>query len=190
MYCLADVLPNRAFNARPAWIVGAAAMGIIGMANIAHAQALRNFGNDPFLHISHAIADCPEPAGPRISEAEWKREAHHRIEEGNHCYSEGRCRLANAYQYDKDIADALQRRLDNLRHTHPAWQDSSLWVMVRGRWLTVQGCVAPGFDRNGFLAALREIPDVEKVIDQFTATPSRGVPYTRYGASNTNPPNQ
>ncbi|MBV8158202.1 MAG: hypothetical protein JO278_11130, partial [Dyella sp.] len=104
---------------------------------ITHAQTLSNHGNDPFLQISRAIANCPEPAGPRVSEAEWKREAHHRIEEGNHCYTEGRCRLANAYQYDKDIAEALQRRLDTLRRTAPAWQQSSLWIMVRGRWLTV-----------------------------------------------------
>lgn len=25
---------------------------------------LRNFGNDPFLHISSAVADCPVPLGP------------------------------------------------------------------------------------------------------------------------------
>ena len=153
---------------------------------IAHGQALRNYGNDPFLQISKTIANCPEPAGPRISEAEWKRDAHHRIEEGNHCYTEGRCRLANAYQYDKDIGEALQRRLDTLRRTMPAWQQSSLWIMVRGRWLTVQGCVAPGFDRKGFLGALGEVPDVERVIDQTTATPASGVPYSVYGAAVTN----
>lgn len=160
------------------------------MAEFAHAQALRNFGNDPFLRISSAIADCPEPAGPRVSEDEWKREAHHRIEEGNHCYVEGRCRLPNAYQYDKDIAETLQRRLGDLRRTQPGWQDSSLWIMVRGRWLTVQGCVAPGFNRAAFLGALRGVPDVDKVIDQTTATPKRGVPYTKYDASGANPPNR
>ncbi|WP_369804589.1 BON domain-containing protein [Cupriavidus sp. YR651] len=161
-----------------------------GATNIVLAQTLRNFGDDPFLQVSQAISDCPEPAGPRISEDEWKRDAHHRIEEGNHCYVEGRCRLANAYRYDKDIAEAVQRRLDTLRRTLPGWQNSSLWIMVRGRWLTVQGCVAPGFDRAPFLAALKEVADVERVIDQTTATPARGVPYTRYALPATNAPSR
>ena len=195
MYCLADVLTARSINSRMAWIVGIPLVGIyICATEVAHAQSLSNFGNDPFARVSHAIADCPEPAGPRVSEDEWKREAHHRIEEGNHCYAEGRCRLANSYQYDKDIADALQRRLADLRRTMPAWQNSSLWIMVRGRWLTVQGCVPADFKRAAFLSALREIPDVEKVIDQTTATPERGVPYARYPAPGkvfgTNPSNR
>lgn len=178
-----------------AWIVGIVFVGLfICATNTVHAQTLRNHGNDPFVHASGAIADCPEPAGPRVSEEEWKREAHHRIEEGNHCYAEGRCRLANAYQYDREIADTLQRRLADLRRTLPAWQNSSLWIMVRGRWVTVQGCVAADFNRPAFLAALREIPDVEKVIDQTTATPARGVPYARYpaqsDASGSNPSNR
>ncbi len=190
MYCLADVSARRRINLRTAWIGGFLLASLICATKFAHAQTLRNFGNDPFIRISQAIAECPEPAGPRVSEEEWKREAHHRIEEGNHCYAEGRCRLANAYQYDKDIAEALQRRLDTLRRTQPAWQKSSLWIMVRGRWLTVQGCVSPRFNRTAFLAALQEIPDVEKVIDQMTDTPARGVPYTQYGVSSTNHPNQ
>jgi hypothetical protein len=44
------------------------------------------------------------------------------------------------------------------------------------------------------MAAMREIPDVEKVVDQTTATPARGVPYARYAvksaASAANAPNQ
>ncbi|PLP99288.1 BON domain-containing protein [Cupriavidus pauculus] len=178
-----------------AWIVGIPIVVLfIVTTNIVHAQSLRNFGNDPFVRVSSAIASCPEPAGPRVSEEEWKREAHHRIEEGNHCYAEGRCRLANAYQYDKEIAEALKRRLADLGRTLPAWQDSSLWIMVRGRWLTVQGCVGKDFNRAAFLAAMREIPDVEKVIDQTIAMPARDVPYARYPAKDassvTNTPNR
>ena len=157
---------------------------------IAHTQTLQNFGHDPFLRISNAIAECPEPVGPRISEAQWKRDAHHRIEAGNHCYMEGRCRLANAYQYDQDIAEALQRRLGDLRRTLPAWQNSSLWIMVRGRWLTVQGCVAPGFETAAFLAALRQVPNVERVVDQTTAHPKSDLPYAPYDAPGTNPSNR
>ncbi|MGN5477377.1 hypothetical protein ACTMU2_12170 [Cupriavidus basilensis] len=105
---------------------------------------------------------------------------HHRIEQGNHCWTEGRCRLANAFQYDKEIAESLQRRLRTLATTMPLWQDSTLWITVRGRWLTVQGCVRPGFAKASFLRALGEVADVEKVVDQTTANPERGVPYVRY----------
>ncbi|HBD33441.1 hypothetical protein ACUXQ2_002439 [Cupriavidus metallidurans] len=187
MYCIDDVRSSRCFLRVAIHLAALMAMTICA-AQMALGQTTRNFGNDPFLRISQAITNCPEPAGPRITEADWKREAHHRIEEGNHCYMEGRCRLANAYQYDQEIAEALRRRLDTLRHTMPAWQQSSLWIMVRGRWLTVQGCVATDFDRKGFLGALREVPDVERVIDQTTTTPARGVPYPRYGDNVTNPP--
>jgi hypothetical protein len=194
MYYLADVLPKRRLSLQSGSIVGASIALLICTMNIVHAQSmpptLRNFGNDPFVRISQEIADCPEPAGPRISEAQWKREAHHRIEQGNHCYVEGRCRLANAYQYDNDIAEALQRRLDTLRRTQPAWQNSSLWITVSGRRLTVQGCVAPDFHRSSFLGALREIADVEQVIDQTTSTPARGVPYTLYDDLVTNSSNR
>ncbi len=72
---------------------------------------LQNRGHDPFFQISSAIPDCPEPAGPRVSEAEWKRESHHRIEHGNHCWVEGRCRLPNAFAYDDELADSARRRL-------------------------------------------------------------------------------
>ena len=144
------------------------------------AETVANYGHDPFEQVSSRIADCPEPAGPRVSQAEWRREAHHRIEQGNHCWSEGRCRLANAFHYDKEIAESLQRRLRTLATTMPGWQDSTLWITVSGRWLTVQGCVRPGFAVAPFLAALREVADVEKVVDQTTSTPARGVPYVRF----------
>ncbi|AGW94777.1 MULTISPECIES: hypothetical protein [Cupriavidus] len=148
----------------------------------AGAGALLNRGNDPFLQVSARIPACPEPAGPRITEAQWRHDAHHRIEQGNHCWTEGRCRLSNAFQYDREIADSLRRRLETLSATLPGWRDSSLWITVSGRWLVVQGCVRPGFAVAPFLAALGEVADVERVIDQTTATPARGVPYARYVA--------
>ncbi|KAF7962176.1 hypothetical protein AWV80_24775 [Cupriavidus sp. UYMU48A] len=156
------------------------AVGLLMPLAQACAEDVANYGNDPFVQVSSRIADCPEPVGPRVSEAEWRREAHHRIEQGNHCWTEGRCRLANAFQYDKEIAESLQRRLRTLATTMPLWQDSTLWITVRGRWLTVQGCVRPGFAKASFLRALGEVADVEKVVDQTTASPERGVPYVRY----------
>ncbi|MEM5460830.1 BON domain-containing protein [Paraburkholderia phytofirmans] len=149
------------------------------LAQTAYAQSeLQNRGNDPFLRISSAIRDCPEPAGPRITKAEWMRESHHRIEHGNHCWLEGRCRLPNAFEYDNEIADTTQRRLKWLTGTLPEWQQSSLWITVWQRWILVQGCVGAGFPRDKFFSALREIPDAERVINETTSHPEQKLPYT------------
>jgi hypothetical protein len=108
------------------------------------------------------------------------RESHHRIEHGNHCWVEGRCRLPNAFAYDDEIADSTRRRLQWLSANLPTWQQSTLWVTVWQRWMLVQGCVAPGFPLAHFMAALRDVPDVERVIDETTAHPERGVPYALF----------
>ncbi|HVE10532.1 MAG TPA: BON domain-containing protein [Paraburkholderia sp.] len=151
------------------------------LASGAHADdALQNRGHDPFFQISSAIANCPEPAGPRVDEAEWKRESHHRIEHGNHCWLEGRCRLPNAFEYDEEIAESTHRRLQWLSTRMPAWQQSTLWVTVWQRWMLVQGCVSRDFPLARFIAALREVPDVERVIDETTADPGKHVPYALF----------
>ena len=83
----------------------------------AQAQAPRvNRGHDPFFQISKAINDCPVPLGPLETEQEWLDDSHYRIERGNSCWVEGRCRLSNAYLYDAEIADAVQRRLTNINY--------------------------------------------------------------------------
>jgi hypothetical protein len=138
---------------------------------------LQNRGHDPFFQISSAIANCPEPAGPRVSEEEWMSQSHHRIEHGNHCFLEGRCRLPNAFDYDSEIAETTRRRLQWLTSTSPAWQQSTLWVTVYQRWILVQGCVSPAFPGEKFFAALGDVPDAEKVIDETTSHPETKVPY-------------
>jgi hypothetical protein len=55
-----------------------------------------------------------------------------------------------------------------------------MWVTVWQRWMRVQGCVSPDFPLAPFMAALREVPDVERVIDETTAHPERGVPYAQF----------
>ncbi|QHE93692.1 hypothetical protein PI93_008900 [Pandoraea fibrosis] len=130
------------------------------------ATTVRNFGHDPFLHISTAIADCPTPLGPAMRESDWLADAHHRIEKGNHCWLEGRCRLSNSYRYDVEIAEAAQRRLSSIA-ADIAWAtQTSLWLTFQRRIVVVQGCIAPGFALAKFLKALGETADVEAVVDQ------------------------
>lgn len=130
-----------------------------------------NRGHDPFFQISHAIAACPVPLGPLETGQEWLDESHYRIERGNSCWVEGRCRLSNAYLYDAEIAEAVQRRLTTINYATHWREQTTLWLMLQRRFIYVQGCVAPGFDKAAFLGELGKTADVERVIDDTTSNP-------------------
>jgi hypothetical protein len=137
-----------------------------------------NRGNDPFFQISKAIPACPAPLGPLETEQEWINEAHYRIERGNSCWVEGRCRLSNSYRYDAEIAEAVQRRLSMISLATQWREQSSLWLLLQRRFIYVQGCVSPGFDKEKFLAELAKTADVDKVIDNTITDPkARPLPY-------------
>ena len=137
-----------------------------------------NRGNDPFFQISNAIPECPTPLGPLETEQEWVNEAHYRIERGNSCWVEGRCRLSNAYRYDAEIAEAVQRRLSTINMTTHWREQSSIWLMLQRRFIYVQGCVSPDFDKSKFLSELAKTADVDKVIDNMTTDPgAKPLPY-------------
>ncbi|KAA8636949.1 hypothetical protein FZN37_004398 [Enterobacter hormaechei] len=60
----------------------------------------------------------------------------------------------------------------------PGWkQNTTLWLTIWQRWVLVQGCLAPGYALTPFMTALRDVPDVERFINETTAHPERGVPY-------------
>lgn len=138
----------------------------------AHAEQPRiNRGHDPFFQISKAISACPTPLGPLETEKEWLGDSHYRIERGNSCWIEGRCRLSNAYLYDAEIAEAVQRRLANINYATHWREQSTLWLTLQRRFIYVEGCVAPGFDKHTFLAELAKTADVERVIDNTIVDP-------------------
>nr|WP_144109516.1 hypothetical protein [Paraburkholderia sp. BCC1886] len=153
---------------------------LIGMAaSQVYADPLRvNRGHDPFLPISKAIADCPAPLGPLETEQEWLDDSHYRIERGNSCWIEGRCRLSNAYLYDAEIADAVPRRLASINLATHWREQTTLWLTLQRRFIYVEGCVAPGFDKKTFLDELAKTADVDRVIDNTTNDPHAAqVPY-------------
>ncbi|KND60240.1 hypothetical protein BVER_05062c [Candidatus Burkholderia verschuerenii] len=130
-----------------------------------------NRGNDPFLHVSSTISGCPTPQGPFVTQQEWLDEAHYRIERGNSCWIAGRCRLSNSYDYDKDIAESVTRRLNALSAAMD-WRDkTSLWLTIQRRFIYLDGCVSRDFDRAHFVPALGETADVERVIDRTKVHP-------------------
>ncbi|GLU33779.1 hypothetical protein WKR88_16490 [Trinickia caryophylli] len=159
-------------------VLRGAVLGLIAATAWALAEPRRvNRGDDPFFSISAALPGCPAPLGPLETDAEWLAEGHYRIERGNSCWWEGRCRLSNSYLYDKEIAEAVKRRLTNIEPaTH--WKTrTTLWLMLQRRFVYVQGCVAPGFDKQTFLSELAKTADVERVIDETTADPQSVPPY-------------
>src|ERR1700709_1483070 len=123
-------------------------------------EPLANRGNDPFFRIASSIPSCPQPLGPLTTQQEWLDDAHYRIERGNSCWLEGRCRLSNAYLYDAEIAQSVKRRLQDIdAATH--WREkSTLWLMLQRRFIYVQGCVSPDFDKQRFLSELARTADV------------------------------
>lgn len=146
---------------------------LIGITAVqALAQGSRsNRGHDPFIQISQAIAHCPAPLGPLETEKEWLDDSHYRIERGNSCWIEGRCRLSNAYLYDAEIAEAVQRRLATINLATHWREQSTLWLTLQRRFIYVEGCVAPGFDKHTFITELAKTADVERVIDNTVSDP-------------------
>jgi hypothetical protein len=141
-------------------------------------DARSNWGHDPFFQVSKAIPRCPEPLGPLETEREWLSESHYRIERGNSCWVEGRCRLSNAYRYDVEIAEAVHRRLDAINPATHWREQSTLWLMLQRRFIYVQGCVSPDFDKAEFLSELGKTADVDSVIDNTTSDPkATALPY-------------
>lgn len=123
-------------------------------------EPLRNWFNDPYFALSAEQPGCPVPAGPYMTEAERTAESHSRIERGTTCWMTGNCKEPNAYLYDARIAQAVRERVA----THPALRGTSLWVMVKRRFVWLQGCVQDMQQGKALEQALQELPDVERVL--------------------------
>jgi hypothetical protein len=156
--------------------------GLAALAAPAQAQddvGLRNWGEDPFVQLRADDARCPEPRGPRMTAAEWRSEAHWRIETGTSCWLAGRCADANAYRYDGPIAQALFPRLQGL----PELAGGSLWVYLQRRIAFVQGCVADRAQAQAVEAAIGRaaaaVPDVQMVVPALRVAGDEGTPYRR-----------
>lgn len=140
----------------------------------AAADELRNWAPDPFLALSHEQADCPEPLGPRMTEAEWKADAHWRIETGTSCWLAGKCADSNAYRYDAPLAAAL---FPKLQAAHDALAGSSVWVFVQRRVVFLQGCVRDAAQGDALEALAKQGRDVTLVVPAFRVGPDGRVPY-------------
>jgi osmotically-inducible protein OsmY len=147
------------------------ALALAGCASSQAAQAeelLQNYFNDPFLQVTSAIASCPPQQGPRISLAEMQAETHWRAERGTSCYRSGRCRLPNAYLYDQEIIPRAAKAI----LADGRFAESSIWVEGQRRWVWLKGCVRSSEASHAVEQLVRNIDDVEAVINELAVTPA------------------
>nr|WP_316642619.1 BON domain-containing protein [uncultured Roseateles sp.] len=161
---------RKAWRAAPTWLA------LLASLTATQAEAddeLRNWFNDPFFQISAGIADCPVPAGPFVTEAERRVQAHRRAEKGTTCWLAGECERPNAYVYDADIAAALQAGLRD----QPRFADTTLWVTVQGRVVYVEGCVTEASAASELEAFARALPHVQQASVMVRVDAAGPVPY-------------
>ena len=137
-------------------------------AGVAHAQAAsapaerRNWFDDPFVQATHGLPGCPIPDPPLLTEAEMQHETHWRAERGTSCFRSGRCRLPNAYLYDKEIAPRVVKAID----AAGTFDNTSVWVEGQRRWVWLKGCVSTAEQAAELERMVRLVDDVEAVIPQ------------------------
>ena len=150
-------------------------------AALAHAQASapaerRNWFDDPFVQATQGLAGCPVPDAPLLTEKEMQHETHWRAERGTSCYQSGRCRLPNAYLYDREIVPRVVKAIA----AAGGYADTSVWVEGQRRWVWLKGCVATAEQAAELERMVRLIDDVEAVIPQLVVgapAPGQAPPY-------------
>jgi hypothetical protein len=133
----------------------------------AQADEKTNYFNDPFLQVTDGIPSCPKQEEPRITADEMRAETHWRAERGTSCYQSGRCRLPNSYLYDKEIIPRVKKAiLADGRFT-----GTSIWVEGQRRWVWLKGCVSSQEQAVQLEQLVRNIDDVETVINALSVVP-------------------
>lgn len=122
----------------------------------------RNWFDDPFVAATHGLPGCPEPDPPLLTEAEMQHETHWRAERGTSCFRSGRCRLPNAYLYDKEIVPRVVKAIDAAGD----YANTSIWVEGQRRWVWLKGCVSTPGQAAELERMVRLVDDVEAVIPQ------------------------
>jgi osmotically-inducible protein OsmY len=96
------------------------------------------------------------PRGPYITAESVRKAAHGRTQQGGSCYRVGRCRLPNAYLYDREIIPrvSLSIREDG------RFADTSVWVLGQARMVTLMGCVQSQEQAESLERAVALVDDV------------------------------
>ncbi len=177
MYIMLSLISTRADH-HFSWI-SQLSIGLLSAALLcpsARAQApieRSNHFGDPFIAITSGMPSCPVPLGPMVTAAEVAEEAHWRSQRGVSCHTAGRCRLPNAYLYDKEIIPRVKLALES----NGSFAGTSVWAFGQRRWLYLQGCVASAAQAQEIERIVRLIDDVESVINELKVGTEGPTPY-------------
>ena len=138
------------------------------------AQAPRhNPFDDPFLVVTGGLASCPRAEAPLYTEEQIRNEAHDRSQRGTSCWLAGRCRLHNAYLYDKEIIPRVVKAVQ----ADGRYADTSVWALGQRRWVWLKGCVSKPEQREALERLVRLIDDVEGVVNELMIGTADTPPY-------------
>jgi osmotically-inducible protein OsmY len=151
-----------------------ASAALLALASLARAQDARsNPFDDPFVAVTRGLAGCPVAEGPLLTEQQIRAEAHDRAQRGTSCWLAGRCRLHNAYLYDKEIIPRVVKAVN----ADGRYGDTSVWALGQRRWVWLKGCVARPQQREALEALVRHIDDVEGVVNELMVGTAGAPPY-------------
>jgi BON domain-containing protein len=140
--------------------VAALALGASTSAMPAEERA--HYFDDPFVQVTGAIPDCPPQQRSTFTKDEMRAEAHSRAERGTRCFLEGRCRLPNSYDYDKEIIPRVKKTI----LADGRFSGTSIWIEGQRRWVWLKGCVRTRADANALEKLVRRVDDVESVVNE------------------------
>jgi hypothetical protein len=162
-------MPSRAHLLAP--IVGALLASAAG--NAARADERRNVFGDPFVQLTRGLPACPVPEGPLYTETEAREAAHDRSQRGVSCHLAGRCRLPNAYLYDKEIIPRVGIAVD----ADGRFAATRVWALGQRRVVWLKGCVATAAEAAALERLARQIDDVEGVVNELMVGTAGKPPY-------------
>ena len=95
-----------------------------------------------------------------------RMEAHLRTERGTRCYLDGRCRLANSYEYDREIIPRVKKAI----LAAGKYGDTTISVFGQRRWVFLMGCVRSTAQAQAVESLVKGIDDVERVVNQLAVS--------------------
>jgi hypothetical protein len=137
----------------------------------------RNPFDDPFTAVTSGLPGCPRAEPPLFTEEQIRNEAHDRAQRGTSCWLAGRCRLHNAYLYDKEIVPRVVKAVQ----ADGRYGDTAVWALGQRRWVWLKGCVAKAEQREGLERLVRLIDDVEGVVNELMVGTGGKPPYKTVG---------
>lgn len=139
----------------------------------APADERRNVFDDPFIAVTAGLPGCPVPEGPGYTEAEAREAAHDRSQRGVSCHLAGRCRLPNAYLYDKEIVPRVKIAVE----ADGRYAKTSVWALGQRRVVWLKGCVTTADEAAALERLVRHLDDVEGVVNELMVSTGGTPPY-------------